>query len=173
MHAPTPTLQTPIQPLRQNRAAVSHARSLAMTLGADGRHASARRTSRHGRYQQDAYRCHASRGDSGRGTARRPRRGIRLRIRRAQAVARKYLLGQGDARRAVAAGRIRRLWRQPPRLPRLQRNPSRLLSDPGRGSSGSARRGGRSRSCRGSRSRSARRGTGTPRGRTCRRQGRA
>lgn len=58
--APTPTIFTPIQTLRQNRAAVSHARSLAMTLGADGRHSSARRTSQNGRHQQDAYRCHAS-----------------------------------------------------------------------------------------------------------------
>ena len=32
--------------------------------------------------------------------------------------------------RAVFAGGVRRLWRQPPRLPGLFRNPSGLLPDP-------------------------------------------
>ena len=41
-----------------------------------------------------------------------------------------HLSRQGDAGRAVAAGGVRRVWRQPPRLPGLQRNPSRLLPDP-------------------------------------------
>ena len=54
-----------------------------------------------------------------------------------------YLSRQGDPRRAVAAGGLRGIWRQPPRLPGLQRNPSRLLPDPGRRPSGAARGRGR------------------------------
>ena len=57
------------------------------------------------------------------------------------AAARQYLSRQGHARRTVAAGRLRRLRRQPPRLPRLQRNPSRLLPNPGRRPAGADRRG--------------------------------
>ena len=57
--------------------------------------------------------------------------------------ARQHLSGQGHARRAVAAGGLRRLRRQPPRLPGLQRNPSRLLPDPGRRPAGAAAGGGR------------------------------
>ena len=45
-----------------------------------------------------------------------------------ETASRKYLPCQGDARRAVASGRLRQLWRQPARLPRLQRDPSGLLS---------------------------------------------
>ncbi len=58
-----------------------------------------------------------------------------------QAAARQYLSSQGHPRRAVAAGGVRRLRRQSPRLPRLQRNPSRLLPDPGRRPAGADRRG--------------------------------
>ena len=91
--------------------------------------------------QQNAHRRDPSGGDPGGRLARQPRRGIRLRVRAAQATKRQYLSGEGDARRAVAAGRLRRLRRQSPRLPRLQRNPSRLLSDPGRRPAGADRRG--------------------------------
>ena len=93
--------------------------------------------------EQDAHRRHAPGGDPGRGAAQRPGRGVRLRIGRAQTAARQHLSGQGHARRAVAAGRLRRLRRQSPRLPGLQRNPSRLLSDPGRRPAGAAAGGGR------------------------------
>ena len=109
------------------------------------RPASAPGTSKHGTQEQNAYRCHAPRGNSGRGTPQRPGRGVRLRICRPQAAARQYLSGEGDARRAVAAGGVRRLRRQPPRLPGLQRNPSRLLSNPVRRPAGAAAGGGRGR----------------------------
>ena len=95
--------------------------------------------------EQDAHRCHAPGGDPGRGAAQWPGRGVRLRIGRPQTAARQHLSGQGHARRAVAAGRLRRLRRQPPRLPGLQRNPSRLLPDPGRRPAGAAAGGGRGR----------------------------
>ena len=36
---------------------------------------------------------------------------------------RQYLSGEGDAGRALAPGRLRRIWRQSPRLPCLLRNP--------------------------------------------------
>ena len=62
---------------------------------------------------------------------------------RTQTASRQHLPGKGHARRAVAAGRLRRLRRQPPRLPGVQRNPSRLLSDPGRRPAGAAAGGGR------------------------------
>ena len=62
----------------------------------------------------------------------RPCRGVRFRISRPQTAARQYLPRQGHARRALAAGGLRRVRRQPARLPGLQRNPSRLLPDPGR-----------------------------------------
>ena len=99
-------------------------------------------------------------GDPGRGAPQRPGRGVRLRIGRAQAAARQHLSGQGDARRAVAAGGLRRLRRQPPRLPGLQRNPSRLLPDPGRRPAGAAAGGGGSGSRGRSRGRRPRRGRG-------------
>ena len=89
--------------------------------------------------QQDAYRCRPPRGDAGRGPARQSRRGIRLRVRQPQAASRQYLSSQGHPGRAVAAGGVRRLRRQPPRLPRLLRNPSRLLPDPGRRPAGADR----------------------------------
>ena len=108
--------------------------------------ASAPGTSGHGNQEQNAYRCHPRRGDSGGGAPQRPGRGVRLRIGRPQASARQHLSGEGDARRAVAAGGLRGLRRQPPRLPRLQRDPSRLLSDPGRRPAGPAAGGGRGRS---------------------------
>ena len=71
-------------------------------------------------------------------------RRIRLRVREPQAAARQYLSRQGHPGRTVAPGGLRRIWRQPPRLPRLQRNPSRLLPDPGRRPAGAARGRGRS-----------------------------
>ena len=51
-----------------------------------------------------------------------------------------HLPRQGHPHRAVAAGRLRRVRRQPPRLPGLLRNPSRLLPDPGRRPRAAARR---------------------------------
>ena len=61
------------------------------------------------------------------------------------AAQRQHLSRQGDARRTVAAGGVRRIWRQPPGLPRLFGNPSRLLPDPdGRPSGADRRAGGRS-----------------------------
>ena len=57
-------------------------------------------------------------------------------------------ISQGHPRRAVAAGGLRRIWRQPPRIPGLQRNPPRLLPDPRRRPSGAARRGERATSAR-------------------------
>ena len=127
--------------------------------------ASAPRTQSHGQEQQDAHRRHASRGNSGRGAAQRPGRGVRLRIGRAQAAARQHLPGEGHARRAVAAGGLRRLRRQPPRLPGLQRNPSRLLPDPGRRPAGAAAGGGRSRGRSRGRGRCPRRGARSRRSR--------
>ena len=67
--------------------------------------------------QQDAHRRHPSGGDPGGGAARQSGRGIRLRVGEPPAAARQYLSRQGHAGRAVAAGRLRRLRRQPPRLP--------------------------------------------------------
>ena len=128
--------------------------------------ASAPRTPSHGQKQQDAHRCHPPRGDPGGGAPQRPGRGVRLRIGRAQAAARQHLSGEGDARRAVAAGGLRRLRRQPPRLPGLQRNPSRLLPDPGRRPAGAAGRGGRSGSRGRGRSRRPRGSRGSRRSRT-------
>ncbi len=106
---------------------------------------------RHG--QQNAYRCLPPGGDPGRGGARSEGRGIRLRIRQQATASREHLSRQGDAGRTVAAGGLRRIWRQPPRLPRLQRNPSRLLSDPGRRPAGAARRGSARRTRGGARGR--------------------
>ena len=51
------------------------------------------------------------------------------------------------------AGRVRRVWRQSPRLPRLQRNPSRLLSDPRRRPAAADRDAGRGGAARGGRRR--------------------
>ena len=96
--------------------------------------------------QQDAYRRHPPGRDPGRGGPRVACRGIRLRIRQPQAAPRQYLSRQGDAGRALAPGRLRRIWRQPPRLPRLLGNPPGLLPDPGRRPAGPARRGGPRRS---------------------------
>ncbi len=56
---------------------------------------------------------------------------------------RQYLSRKSNERRALAAGRFRRLRRQSPRLPGLRRNPSRLLPDPARRPAGPA--AGRSR----------------------------
>ncbi len=53
---------------------------------------------------------------------------------------RQHLSGQGDARRTVAAGRLCRIRRQSARLSRIQRDPPRLLQDPGRGPAGWPRR---------------------------------
>ena len=105
--------------------------------------------------KQDAHRCLPPGRNPGRGGAWSEGRGIRLRIRQPQAAARQYLSRQGHPGRAVAAGGLRRIWRQPPRLPRLQRNPSRLLPDPGRRPAGAARGRGRGRSARRSTRRSA------------------
>ena len=99
-----------------------------------------------GHGQQDAHRCRPPGRDQGRGAPRQPRRGIRLRVRQPQAASRQYLSSQGHPRRAVAPGGLRRLRRQPPRLPRLLGNPSRLLPDPGRRPAGADRgRGARDR----------------------------
>ena len=57
-----------------------------------------------------------------------------------QTASRQHLSRQGHAGRTVAAGGLRRLRRQPPRLPGLLRNPSRLLPDPGRRPAGADRR---------------------------------
>ncbi len=108
--------------------------------------------------QQNAHRRDPSGGDPGGRSARQPRRGIRLRVRAPQAASRQHLSGEGDARRAVAAGRLRRLRRQPPRLPRLLRNPSGLLSNPGRRPAGADRRGRARPARRRRRGRSPRRG---------------
>ncbi len=72
-----------------------------------------------------------------------------------------HLPRQGHAGRAVAAGGVRRVRRQPPRLPRLQRDPPRLLPDPA-GRPRSAARGHRARGAR----RTARRRRATPRAAT-------
>ena len=104
--------------------------------------------------QQDACRCRPPGRDPGRGPSRQSGRGIRLRVRQPPAAARQYLSSQGHPRRAVAAGGLRRLRRQPARLPRLLRNPSRLLPDPGRRPAGADRgRGAGNRRGRGRRSR--------------------
>ena len=71
------------------------------------------------------------------------------------AASRQHLSRQGHPGRAVAAGGLRRLRRQPPRLPRLLRNPPRLLPDPVRRPAGAA--GGRARARRRSRTHEARR----------------
>ena len=57
---------------------------------------------------------------------------IRFRDGVPQAAQGQHLPRQGHPHRAVAAGGVRRVWRQPPRLPGLLGNPSRLLPDPGR-----------------------------------------
>ena len=57
---------------------------------------------------------------------------VRFRDRVSQASERQHLPRQGHPHRAVAAGGVRRIWRQPPRLPGFLGNPSRLLPDPGR-----------------------------------------
>ena len=79
-----------------------------------------------------AHRRHPSGRDAGGGAQRQPSRRIRFRIVDQEAGKRQYLSRQGHARRAVAAGGLCRLRRQSPRLPGLQRDPSRLLPDPGR-----------------------------------------
>ena len=101
--------------------------------------------------KQNAYRRLPPGGDPGRGGARPEGRGVRLRIRQPAAAARQHLSRQGHAGRTVAAGRLRRIRRQPARLPRLQRNPSRLLPDPGRRPAGAARGGGPGRARGGAR----------------------
>ena len=60
------------------------------------------------------------------------RRRIRLRDREPQAPQGQHLPGEGHPHRTVAAGGLRGIRRQPPRLPGLLGNPSRLLSNPGR-----------------------------------------
>ena len=62
-------------------------------------------------------------------------------IRQPPSAARQHLSRQSHPRRTVAAGGIHRLRRQSPRLPRVQRNPSGLLPDPGRRPAGADRRG--------------------------------
>ena len=115
------------------------------------------RLKRHNNGQQNAYRRDPSGRDPGGRVARQPGRRIRLRVRKPPPTSRQHLSRQGDARRAVAAGGLRRLWRQPPRLPGFQRNPSRLLPNPGRRPAGSDRRGRARSPRRRSRSRPARR----------------
>ena len=61
-------------------------------------------------------------------------------VREPPPAARQHLSRQGHAGRAFAPGRLRRLRRQPPRLPGVLGNPSRLLSDPGRRPAGADRR---------------------------------
>ena len=92
-------------------------------------------------WAQDAHRRHPPRGNPGGRGSWQPDRGIRLRKRQPQAAEGQHLSRQGDARRAVAAGGFRRLRRKPPRLSGLQRNPSRLLPDPGRRPAGAAAAG--------------------------------
>ncbi len=59
-----------------------------------------------------------------------------------EAAQRKYLSRESDARGAIAPGGVRGIWRQPPGLPRVLGNPSRLLPDPGRRPAGAAGRTG-------------------------------
>ncbi len=106
--------------------------------GADALRPAAKRTF-HG--QQNAHRRHPSGGDPGGGAARQSGRGVRLRVGEPPATARQYLSRQGHPGRAFAAGRLRRLRRQSPRLPGVFRNPPRLLPDPGRRPAGADRRG--------------------------------
>src|SRR5262249_13307441 len=97
--------------------------------------------------QQNAHRRHPPGGNPGGGGARKPRRGIRLRVGKSPPAKRQYLSCKGDPGRTVAAGGVRRLRRQPARIPRLLRNSSRLLSDTGRRPAGADRRGGARASC--------------------------
>ena len=59
-------------------------------------------------------------------------RGFRRRDIDQEATQGKHLSRQGRPGRAQPAGRLRRIRRQPPRLPGFRRNPSRLLPDPRR-----------------------------------------
>ena len=97
--------------------------------------------------QQNADRRDPSGGNPGGRPARQSCRGIRLRKRQPQTASRQYLSSESHARRAVAAGGVRRLRRKPSRLPRLFGNPSGLLPDPGRRPAG-ADRGRRARAAR-------------------------
>src|SRR5262249_61364142 len=86
--------------------------------------------------------------------------GFRLGIGRPDALGRQLLSRKSAARGAVAAGGLRGLRRQPPRFPGLQRNPSRLLSNSGRGPAGAPCRRGGSGGRGGGRSRCPRRSRG-------------
>ncbi len=79
-----------------------------------------------------AYRRHPSRRDPGGGSQRQSSRRIRFRILHQKASKRQHLSRKGYAGRAVAASRLCRIRRQPARLSRFQRDPPRLLQDPGR-----------------------------------------
>ena len=70
-------------------------------------------------------------------------RGIRPRGRHQAPAQGQHLPGQGGPGGAQPAGRLRGIWRQPARLPRLQRDPSGLLPDPRRRPAAPARDAGR------------------------------
>ena len=133
--------------------------------------------------KEDAHRRHPPGGNPGRGGGRPPGRGFRLRVREPPAARRQHLPRQGHPRRGLAPGGLHRVRRQPPRLPRLRRDPSRLLPDPrGRPRGAAGRGGGRGEGrgrARGGVARRARRGAGRgrrrrgrPDGRSGRRRGR-
>ena len=104
---PTPFIQPPIRRCRKRDPCPSR-------HGADALWPAAKR---HFHGQQNAHRRHPSGGDPGGGAARQSGRGVRLRVGEPPATARQYLSRQGHAGRAFAAGRLRRLRRQSPRLP--------------------------------------------------------
>ena len=121
-----------------------------------------------------AHRCEPPRRDPG-GRRRWNTTGrIRFRNRDPQAPQGQHLSRQGHPHRTVAAGGVRGIWRQPPRLPGLLGNPSRLLSDPGRRPRTADRRaaapGGRSRRRP---SRGGATGSTAPTSRTCASENRA
>ena len=93
--------------------------------------------------KENADRRHPRGRDPRRGGGRNPGRRVRLRVAEQAAARRQHLSRQGHPGRAVAAGGLRRLRRQPPRLPRLLGNPPRLLPDPQGRPRGADRRGGR------------------------------
>ena len=95
--------------------------------------------------KENADRRHPRGRDPRGGGGRKQGRGVRLRVAEQAAARRQHLPRQGHPGRAVAAGGLRRLRRQPPRVPGLLGNPSRLLPDPQGRPRGAARRGGRAR----------------------------
>ena len=95
--------------------------------------------------KENADRCHPRGRDPRGGGGRDPGRGIRLRVAEQAPARRQHLSRQGHPGRAVAAGGVRRLRRQPARVPGLLGNPPRLLPDSQGRPRGADRRGGGAR----------------------------